>query len=259
MGSGGTNSPPIGDIDMPKLVFAASLVAALILAACGSTTPPPSQAPASPPGEGQVSAPPASPAPSDPADPSESPVVTPAPTARPTPDPTAKPTPRPTPVSFSRLEQYLVDGILRGEGDCSPVRSSALPGRAIAGIDCDLIGSPVARMGIYLFGSEADTLDAYWARMQAEGIGLESGDGCIDRQGENAYIPWDPADGIAPYRLACFVNDEGYGNFRITLPGPHVYIGLLGRTADFSALDRWAFLGNTDTPSYPTMWRPPAE
>lgn len=240
---------------MHKLVFAASLVAALVLAACGSSTPPPSQPPASPPGQGQVSAPPASPAPSDPTGPTPSPVVTPAPTVRPTPNPT----PRPTPVSFSRAEQYLVDGILRGEGDCSPVRSNALPGRAIAGIECDLVGSPVARMGIYLFGSEADTLDAYWARMRAEGIELESGDGCIDRQGENAYIPWDPADGIAPYRLGCFVNDEGYGNFRVTLPGAHVYIGLLGRTADFGALDRWAFLGSMDTPGYPTMWRSPTD
>jgi hypothetical protein len=243
-----TDLPPIGVIDMPKLVLAASLMAAFVLVACSTPTPPPSEAAVSPPPSApSVSAPPASPVPSAPAEPS--PVPTPDPTVRPTP----KPTPLPTEPSFNRAERYLVDGIMRGEGDCSPVRSG-LPPKAIGGIDCDLIGSPVARIGYYLFRSEADTLDAYFARMRAEGIGLESGDGCLEREGDNAYIPWDPADGIAPYRYGCFINDEGYANYRITLPGANVYIGLLGRTADFRVLDEWAFLGSVDTPGSPTLW-----
>jgi hypothetical protein len=234
---------------MHKLVLAASLVAALLLAACGASAPAPSQPAVVP------SAAPVSPAPSLPADPStpepsDEPVVTPAPTAR----PTTQPTPRPTEPSFSRAERYLIDGIMRGEGDCSPVRSG-LPARAIAGIDCDLIGSPVARVGYYLFENEADLLDAYFARMQAEGITPESGDGCNEREGESAYIPWDENDGIAPYRLGCFVNDEGYGNFRATMPGSHVYVGLLGRSRSMSDLYEWAFYGNRDTPSHPTMWQ----
>jgi hypothetical protein len=175
-------------------------------------------------------------------------VATPAPTAR----PTAKPTPRPTAPTFSRAERYLIEGIMRGESDCSPVRSG-LPARAIAGIDCDLVGSPAARMGYYLFKNEADMLDAYLARMDAEGITLESG-GCIDGEGEGTYIPW-AGDDIAPYRQGCFVNDEGYGNLRLTLPGPHVYVGLLGRTADMRSLGDWAWFGNEDVPGYPTLWQ----
>ena len=230
---------------MPRLVLAASLTAALLLAACGSSTPEPSPQP--------VTLPPASPAPSlpstpEPADPSaEAPVVTPA--------PTVQPTARPTEPSFSRAERYLVDGIMRGEGDCSPVRGTGLPGDAIAGIECDLIGSPVARVGYYLFRNDADMLDAYFARMRAEGLGIESGDGCLDREGDNAYVPWDEADGMGPYREGCFVNDEGYGNVRLTLPGAHVYVGLLGRTSAMGTLSDWAFFGSRDTPGQPTLWQ----
>jgi len=241
--------PSIGDLEeMHKLVLAASLIAALILAACGSATLPPSQAVVSPPPASPAPSAPTDPATPEPADPTAAPpVVTPAPTARPTPNPA----PRPTAPSFSKAEKYLIGGIMRGEGDCSPVRSG-LPARAIAGIDCDLVGSPVARMGYYLFKNEADTLDAYLARMANEGIELESGS-CLDREGEGAYIPWGD-DGFAPYRQGCFINDAGYGNYRATLPGAHVYVGLLGRTADTRSLDEWAWIGNQDTPGIPTLW-----
>ena len=144
---------------------------------------------------------------------------------------------------------------MRGEGDCSPVRGGDLPGRAIAGIDCDLVATPVARAGYYLFADDEGMLDAYFARMRAEGIEPESGDGCFKQAGESGYIPWDPDDGLAPYRHGCFVNDQGYGNYRLTLPGAHVYIGLLGRTADMRALEDWAFLGSVDTPGQPTLWQ----
>lgn len=237
---------------MNKLVLAASLVAALVLAACGSATPPPSQAVVSPPPASPAPSIPTVPATPEPADPTaEPPVATPAPTPKPTAKPTPKPTPRPTAPSFNRAERYLIDGIMRGESDCSPVRSK-LPARAIAGIDCDLVGSPVARMGYYLFRNEADLLDAYLARMEAEGIALESGS-CLDGEGEGAYIPWGD-DGFAPYRQGCFVNSEGYGNYRATLPGAHVYVGLLGRTADTRSLDAWAWFGNQDVPGIPTLW-----
>ena len=240
---------------MPRLILAASLMTAFILAACGAPTPPPSQpAVATPPSPApSIPAVPVTPEPADPT--AEPPVVTPAPTVRPTPKPTAKPTPRPTEPSFSFAERYLIDGIMRGEGDCSPVRGGDLPGRAIAGIDCDLIETPVARVGYYLFGSDQDMLEVYFARMRAEGIELESGDGCIDREGESAYIPWDPTDGMAPYRQGCFINGDGYGNYRVTLPGAHVYVGLLGRTADLQALYDWAWFGNEDTPGNPTLWQ----
>jgi hypothetical protein len=226
---------------MSRLILAASLTAAFVLAACGAPTPPPSQ-PA-------VVTPP-SPAPSIPADPTpEPPVVTPGPTVH----PTAKPTPRPTAPAFNRAERYLIDGIMRGEGDCSPVRGDRLPPGAIGGIDCDLVSTPVARMGYYLFRNDADMLDAYIARMDAEGVELESG-GCISGEGENAYTPW-AGDDIATYRHGCFINDDGYGNYRATLPGFHVYVGLLGRTAAVRPLEDWAWFGNEDTPGNPTLWQ----
>jgi hypothetical protein len=232
---------------MPKLVLAASLFAALVLAACGASAPTPSQ---------PAAVPPVSPAPSMPADPS-TPEPSGAPTPAPTADPTPEPTPRPTEVAFSRAERYLIDGIMRGESDCSPVRGGDLPGRAIAGIDCKLIGSPVARAGYYLFENDGDMLDTYIARMQDEGIALESG-GCWDGEGENSYIPWEDGE-IAPYRHGCFVNDEGYGNYRATLPGSSVYVGLLGRTAGMRALVDWAWIGSTDTPGHPTLWQQSSE
>ena len=230
---------------MPKLVLAASLMAAVVVAACGSATSLPSPA--------VVSTQPASPVPTATADPTPEPTatppaVTPAPTAQPTPDPT----PRPTAPAYSRAERYLIEGIMRGESDCSPVRSG-LPGRAIAGIDCDLVGSPAARIGYYLFRNEADMLKAYLARMKAEGIGLETG-GCMDGEGEASYVPW-AGDDLSPYRQGCYINDQGYGNYRLTLPGFHVYVGLLGRTADFRSLEDWAWFGNQDVPGAPTLWQ----
>jgi hypothetical protein len=229
---------------MPKLVLAASLLVALVLAACGASTPTPSQPAAS--------APPVSPAPSVPADvsspgPSGQPAATPAATA----DPTAQPTPRP--VAFSKAERYLIDGIMRGESDCSPVRGGNLPGEAIAGIDCDLIGSPVARAGYYLFANTDDLLDAYMARISVENLILDSG-ACAPGEGEGAYIPWADNE-TAPDRQACYVNDQGYGNYRATLSGFRVYVGLLGRTADMKSLEDWAWFGNQDTPGSPTLWQ----
>jgi hypothetical protein len=151
----------------------------------------------------------------------------------------------------------LVDGIMRGEGDCSPVRRGALPGLAIAGIDCDLVGSPVARAGYYLFRNDADMLDAYMARMSVEGIVIDSG-ACAPGEGESAYIPY-AEDEMAVDRHACFVNAKGYGNYRATLSGYHVYVGLLGRGPDMRTLQDWAWSGNEDTPGYPTLWRQASE
>ena len=242
---------------MPKLVLAASLLAAIIIGACGTSAPTPSQPPATPSAPPSaapsVVPPPASP---DPSPTGAPPVATPDPTAEPSPKPTAKPTPRPSAPSFSHAERYLIDGIMRGESDCFPVRGDDLPGQAIAGIDCDLVATPVARMGFYLFESDQDMVDAYLARMRAEGIGLESGDACQagDAESESAYIPW-AGDDIAPYRNGCFVNTDGFGNYRATLPEFHVYVGLLGRNANMQRLREWAWFGATDTPGSPTLWQ----
>ena len=145
-------------------------------------------------------------------------------------------------------------GIQRGAVDCAPVRT-ALPPRAIAGIDCASDDPTVARVGFYLFRNQADTISAYLQRMAAEGIELDTGN-CIDGEGEGAYVPWEDNE-LAPYRNGCFINDAGYANYRATLPGEHVYIGVLGRTKATAPLADFAFKGSVDTPGFPTLWLAP--
>ena len=59
-------------------------------------------------------------------------------------------------------------------------------------------------------------------------------------------------------RHGCFVNEEGYANYRATISGSDVYIGILGRTKDMRALEDFAWLGNEDVPGRPTLWSEPA-
>lgn len=240
---------------MNKLVLATALVATLILAACGSSAPVPnpSSVPSAAPSQGAVSPTPV-PSPTLQPSPSAEPTATPVPTPAPSAKPTSKPTPKPTPVAFTRAEKYLIDGIMRGESDCSPVRGDdALPGAAIAGVVCDLVGTPVSQMGFYLFKNDADMLDVYMARVSVENLVVDSG-ACAPGEGEGAYIAYGE-DEFAPARNACFVNDQGYGNYRATLSGEHVYFGLLGRTKAMRTLADWAWLGNEDVPGRPTLWQ----
>ena len=229
---------------MNKSVLAAAMVVVVILAACGASPAPSASAvPSAALSQGAVS-----PTPTFQPSPSASPSAEPSATLVPTPGPTAQP----TPVAFSRAEQYLIDGIMRGESDCSPVRGDGLPGLAIAGIDCALVGTPVARMGFYLFRNDEDMLDAYMARVSVENLVVDSG-ACVPGEGESAYIP--AGEEFSPDRHACYVNDQGYGNYRATLPGVHVYMGLLGRSKDMRSLEDWAWLGNQDVPGGPTLWQ----
>jgi len=240
---------------MPKIALAASLVAAFALAACGS--------PASSP-LGQVTP---SAVPSEQPTATGSPVASPSPSANPsvtppsgsptaTPQPTAKPTPKPSPIVATKNERYLISGARDDVSRCVPVRTG-LPSRAIAGVECRATDGAVAKVGFYLFKTDKDTVNAYVERMRAEGIKLDSGGGpCIDGEGDGAYVPWE-GPGIAPWRNGCFLNDAGYANFRATMPGSHVYIGVLGRSGDMAALADFAWKGNQDTPGTPTVWAIP--
>jgi hypothetical protein len=182
------------------------------------------------------------------------PVTTPRPSQEPSvsPEPSAPASPQPTAPTFSDAERYLLDGVLRGATDCEPVRSD-LPTGAVAGIECDSPETAVARIGFYLFENDAAMLDAYLARMTAEGVTVDSG-GCVDGESEGAYTP---GEGTVPYRDGCFINDAGFANYRATLPGAHLYIGILGRTADTGALQSFAWVGSQDTPGNPTLWGEP--
>ena len=216
---------------MSRSFLAASLVAVLAVAACSAAPARPSPSPSA-----------------DPVDPSAAPILSPSPIATPE---------RPAPVlsDFTRGERYLFDGVRRGAIDCEPAAGSdELPRDAIAGIECYSDDPAVSRIGFYLFENEADMLDAYLFRMKAEGVALESGS-CLDGDAEHAYIP---GEGLVPFRVGCFINEEGYANYRATLPGSHVYIGILGRSSDSQALEDFTFRGSRDTPSYPTLWGDPS-
>lgn len=224
---------------MQRIILAASLAAVLVVAACGGATGPS-------------------------ASPSEAPSPTPVPSqpapASPTPEPSVAPpsevpseAPSEAPAVPTAEEQYLLDGVLRGGVDCRPVRDE-LPAGAVAGIECAADDPDVARLGFYLFDDEATMLAAYFARMEAEGIETESG-GCIDGEGEGSYIPYE---GLSPDRDGCFINDEGYANYRATRSGSNVYIGILGTSDDMAALADFAWLGSQDTPGNPTLWGEPS-
>lgn len=228
---------------MSRFMLAASMVAALLVAACGSApivaAPTPSANPGGP-SAGPSLAPPPSPSPV--------PSVTPPP-ASPEP-PLAE-----HPEDFTAAERYLLDGVRRGATDCEPAGGSdEMPRDAIAGIECASPDSAVFRIGFYLFETDADMLDAYVRRMEAEGVALDSG-GCFEGEGEGAYTP---GEGFLPHRDGCFVNDEGIANYAATLPGSHVSIGIYGRSGDTRALADFAWSGNQDTPGNPTLWGEPS-
>jgi hypothetical protein len=219
----------------------------VIVAACGAAaapgSPQPSQpivTPSLPPTEAPATP---SPAPTDRPSPSPAPIVTPEPT-------------EPAAPQFTADEQYLVNGIHRDATDCVPVRDD-LPGEAIAGIECDSDDPAVARIGFFLFESDAAMLDAYFARMDAEGVVRDSG-GTDDEEGESAYIP-GPEGEVLPDRHGRFVNAEGFANYRATLSGNHVYIGILGRSDDTRALVDFAWRGVQDVPGTPSLWGVPID
>lgn len=231
---------------MRTFALAASFAAVIALAGCSSG---PVQPVPSPSGDAGVPTatprPPATPEPSVTPRPSQ-----PAPSAQP-PAPAATPKPEPVKPAFNVDEKYLLTGILRGAKDCVPVRED-LPARSRAGIECASDDRAVARIGFYLYDRDEDMVAAYIARMEREGVPLDSGDECRTREGEGAYVPWEPGE-IAPMRAGCFINDQGYANYRVTT-GYGVYIGILGRDDDMGALADFAFLGSKDTPAFPTLW-----
>jgi hypothetical protein len=244
---------------MSRIVPGLLIVIAVLAAACSTATSP--SALPSPSAVASPSPSSSSPQPTELASPSTAPSVRPVPSA---PEPTVAPTPAVTPQpselpepEFTIGEKFLYNGIHRDATDCQPVRDG-LPGDAIAGIECRSNDPAVARIGFYLFKNDADMLDAYFARMAAEGVERDSG-GSATQEGEAAYMPGDDTDGPVPDRDGVFVNAEGYANYRATLSGNHVYIGILGRTADMGSLIDFAWRGNHDVPGQPTLWGIPID
>ena len=216
---------------MSRIILAASLFAALAVAACGATNVGPSPSPSG-----------------RPAAPSVPPVVTPSPGVFPVPQSPGDL------ADFTAAERYLFDGIVRGAVECQPAGGSdELPREAVAGIECNSADLEVARVGFYLFENDTDMLEAYRFQMDAEGVALDSGS-CRDGEHEGAYTP---GDGFVPHRHGCFLNDEERANYRATLPTYHVSIAILGARDDMAYLEEFAWRGNQDTPGNPTLWAAP--
>lgn len=100
-------------------------------------------------------------------------------------------------------------------------------------------------------------LDAYFATLARQGVRRGQGDGCPSGPTESPNYPVDPEFDTGyevASRSACFVNEQGYANWRGTLEGSNIYVGVLGRNRDMGALQEWAYLGNDETPGSPTVW-----
>ena len=134
----------------------------------------------------------------------------------------ATPAPTEPAPSLTADEQHLLDGILRDAIDCRPIRDE-LPEAALAGIECDSSDVAVARMGFFLFADDDTMLAAYTARMDAEGVELDS-DGTDDEEGESAYVP-GPDGEILYDRHGRFVNAEGFANYRATISAEDIDTG----------------------------------
>jgi hypothetical protein len=173
-------------------------------------------------------------------------VVSPTPPASPTPTPTS------SPVVPNAQEKFLLAGIRDDAAvDCAPRRTD-LPTRAIAGVECSPRTGSIERVGFYLFDTDKAMLATYFERLAAEGIQRNEGS-CFDGEGEQGYIPGENDAEILD-REGCFINEFEIANYRATVPGEHVYIGILGRNANSRDVQDFAWKFNQDTPGTPTIW-----
>jgi hypothetical protein len=224
---------------MRAIHLSVALVVAVMAAGCGISPSSPS---------------PRSPAPS-PGDSSNAPEPN---TPSPSPEFTASPQPTESPTSSATVlsadERFLLAGIRKdAKVNCLPRRAD-LPLRATAGVECSLRTAGIERAGFYLFPSSKSLLATYLERMAAEGVKLNTGT-CYEGESESNYIPGDNDAEIIPERHGCFVNQYGVANYRATIPGGPVYVGLLGTSGNIRALQDFAWKGSQDTPGAPTIWR----
>jgi hypothetical protein len=162
------------------------------------------------------------------------------------------------------LTYYLREDAVVG---CRP-RRTELPGDATVGIECSPRSELVERVGVYGFGDAEGALGAYLTRLNDAGVAPRSGDcergaaGDSTWQGidENAFEPgssavldpqrtsvldfgWIVRDlPYLPGRIGCFLDANGNANMRVTCE-TGVYIGILGTTPQIGDLYRWAQQG----------------
>lgn len=224
-------------------------IVALLLVACGSTTPAPGDIESATPSAAIAGSSPSTV--SSPAS-SVAPVAPILPPASTSPGSTA-PIPTLSPAEET-LRFYVREDVAVA---CRPRRTD-LPPRATAGIECSLQSDLVERVGVYAFDSWEDQVGAYRDRLAAAGVEPRAGDcrhgvpGDANYWGvdELAFEPYSAESeeyglvvGGLPYlqsRIGCFLDQFGNANVRITCDYG-TYIGVLGRTSDIRDLTAWAY------------------
>lgn len=154
---------------------------------------------------------------------------------------------------YTDEEAFLLAGIRPGAGErCAPLRTK-LPPAAKAGVQCRPATSLVDEVGFYLFANDADLLQAYFARVADAGLARASGR-CTSKPAEGSYAGSDATDSSDPHRVACFVNEFGKANYRVTYPESLVYVGVLGTGAGIQKLGDWTWKGGDGRPG---IWADP--
>jgi hypothetical protein len=162
-------------------------------------------------------------------------------------------------------DERMLAGYLRGDAriGCAPRRSDLPPG-ATAAVECRVGSALVDRVAVYGFVAGTDLEDgeqtyldraalAYLDRVDREGVLGAQGD-CVagtpqdtswmgpeaDADGSDVYIQIDyKGRPYSVHRYGCFVNEQGFANFRATC-GEGAYVGVLGRTARLDEVTEWA-------------------
>ena len=153
------------------------------------------------------------------------------------------------PPGFSPVEGELFAALREdAQVNCAP-RTNDLPQNATDAIECTIGSDLVERVGIYRFDTPEAAASAYIARMASYGVALRTGDCRAGTPGDAAWTPGDgPSEGgDLPYRIGCFLDENGTANVRLTcdaypsaLGGGGRYVGILGTGADLAALTAWA-------------------
>jgi len=142
------------------------------------------------------------------------------------------------------------------QGKCTPLRT-ALPPGATGAIECATASDVAERVSMVMFDTQAQLLDAYDARVAAEGIKPRSNGGRCEPAGssEGGYVPGDGHPGVVVVeRGACWADAAGITHYLATLP-PFVLVQVDGRGGTLiSGTERFAWLGNQDQPGGPTLW-----
>jgi hypothetical protein len=171
--------------------------------------------------------------------------------------PTSSPGATAAPMDPAEPEAALLHGArLDLQGKCAALRTG-LPEDAMGAVECLPASDVAARASMIMFDTQAQLLDAYWARVEAEGIEPHT-DGSPCEPGaacEGGYVPGDGHPGLEPAeRGASWTDAAGTAHYVATLP-PFILLQVDGRAGStMSGVGRFAWLGNRDQPGNPTLW-----